>query len=115
MVLRTNIGVEHFDTHAVVWQPTFEPLLFHVEGRFPKSDDKKKRLAITDDDAESIQGPSNDNNLEFSIRTESEMKLSVTVALIKDLGLLGGELSSLKNFESPVDVMENFKPYILHN
>ena len=37
LILRTNLGIEHFDTHAVVWQPTFESLLFHIEGRFPKS------------------------------------------------------------------------------
>ena len=44
-----------------------------------------------------------------------DMKLSFTVALLKDLSLLGNELNSLKSFRSPVDVMEDFKPYILHN
>lgn len=108
--MRTNLGIEHFDTHAVVWQPTFESLLFHIEGRFPKSgSSQSSNESLTDDLGVKEQ------DLEFNIRTEMDMKLAFTVALLKDLGLLGNELNSLKNFESPVDVMEDFKPYILRN
>ena len=104
LILRINLGIEHFDTHAVVWQPTFESLLFHIEGRFPKSE---KTQNSDESIVENLEGE--EQSLEFNIRTEMDMKLSFTVALLKDLSLLGNELNSLKSFRSPVDVMEDFK------
>ena len=92
LILRINLGIEHL-THMRLSGNQLSTLLFHIEGRFPKSEKNQNSNETIVDNLEGEE-----QNLEFNIRTEMDMRLSFTVALLKDLGLLGNELNSLKAF-----------------
>ena len=95
-LLRAAISMEHFDTHAIVWQPAIEPTVLHVDGRCP-------------------QPTSMDQNIHFDVRSESDIVLNATVGLIHDVGIVAGELTTLIESKSSLENSETFSPYILHN
>jgi hypothetical protein len=96
LLLRACATLDHFDTHAVVWQPALEPLVLHADGRFPS--------------------PSSENkDVQIDLRSESEIVVNISTDFLKDINIVTNELSSLKTMTQSITAADNFSPYVLHN